>query len=176
MINLLPPYWQEKLREEETVKIAAIIGVIVAFALAAFILMLALAWVSCYYQLKSGQIIISEKEQEIKIFNVEAVEKQIASNNNLISKISDFYAKQTKITEVFLKVADLLPAGVVLRRFGYTPQGFILEGYSSDRDSLVLFRKNLEQRPDFKKIFFPAESWFNALDVEFSVSFEYAKP
>jgi hypothetical protein len=100
MINLLPQYWQNKLRQEEMSKIAAILGIVAVFSLVLFIFMLALVRVFYYAQLESGLVVLAEKERQMAIFNVEEIEKQAVDRGNLASKIADFYAKQIKVTEV----------------------------------------------------------------------------
>lgn len=176
MINLLPQYWQKKLQEEEMSKIAAILGIVAVLSLVAFILMLALVRVYYYVQFQYGQIIVEEKEQEMKMLKVAEIEEQVASSGGLATKVGEFYENQTKTTEIFAQVAAALPSGVGLSRFEYSFPKVGLEGYSPNRDLLVEFRNNLEGRPDFKKINFPPESWLTAQNIEFSVNFEYAKP
>ncbi|UMX48068.1 MAG: hypothetical protein L7H18_00800 [Candidatus Nealsonbacteria bacterium DGGOD1a] len=176
MINLLPQYWQNKLRQEEMSKIAAILGIVAVFSLVLFIFMLALVRVFYYAQLESGLVVLAEKERQMAIFNVEEIEKQAVDRGNLASKIADFYAKQIKVTEVFTKVAATLPPGVVLSKFGYVSPSVYLEGYSPDRAALVIFKENLEKQADFKKMVFPPENWLTARDIKFGVNFEYAKP
>jgi len=75
MVNLLPQYWQKKLKEEEIFKTVSILGIVVVFAMFAFILML--LFVKYFYSssIVSLEISATEKEKEMKIFNIEDEEK-----------------------------------------------------------------------------------------------------
>jgi len=175
MINLLPQSCQNKLRKEEISKIAAILGIVGVAALLVFILMLALVRSYYYAQLKSAQIVFAEKEREMEIFNVKETEALIVRDSGSISKVSDFFANQIKITGIFLQTAAALPQGVFLSGFSYSSGKVELNGFAPDRNSLVVFKNNLEACPDFADVVFPSENWLAAQDIDFKVNFNYAK-
>lgn len=176
MINLLPQQWQKNLETEKNFKTVTILGIVVLSALAAFVLMLALVRIFYSIEFDAGQAVLAEKDQEVKIFNVEPTEKAINFNDRLILKISDFYKNKIKITDVFAQISGSLPAGVSLTDFEYSPEKIDLSGTAPDRDSLVAFRDNLEKNPNLKNIVFPPENWLTAKDINFNISLEYAKP
>jgi len=173
MINLLPPPRQKEIKEEESAKIAAIIGLIAAAALSVFLALLFLIMIFYQYRLKTSEILLSEKMALMKIHNVEVVESRIAENSASIAKIQDFYGKQVKATNAFLQTAECLPSPVSLTRFSFASNRATVDGLSPDRHALELFKRNLERRSDFSNIVFPVSSWLAARDIEFSVNFQY---
>jgi hypothetical protein len=176
MINLLPQQWQKNLENEKNFKTVTILGIVIFSSLAAFVLMLALVRIFYSVEFDAGQIALAEKDQEVKIFNVEPTEKIINLNDGLISKIGDFYKNKIKITDVFAQISQTLPAGVSLTDFEYSPTKIDLSGIASERDLLVDFRDGLEKNQNFKNIIFPPEDWLTAKDINFNISLEYAKP
>ena len=176
MINLLPQQWQKNLENEKNFKTVTILGIVMVSALAAFVLMLSLVRIFYSVEFDAGQTALAEKDQEVKIFNVEPTEKTINFNDGLILKIGDFYKNKIRITEVFGQIAASLPAGVSLTNFEYSPDKIDLSGIASDRDSLVVFRDNLENNPNLKNIIFPPENWLTAKDINFNIILEYANP
>ena len=173
MLNLLPSYWQKKLEEEELFKTVAILGTVVAAAAVAFVLMLVLVRVYCSVGLKDAQIVADEKGKEMEILNVKTVENEIASQNKFISDVKDFYSVQGGVTDIFLLAAESLPEGVTLSSFGLSGDTVRLSGHSPDRNSLVVFKSNLEKVPSFKNIVFPPENWLTAQSITFDINLEY---
>lgn len=171
MINLLPQDRQDALRRRDWSKIAAAIGILVCAGLAAFVLML-LA-VKNFYQskLNSEQIAIDAKKNEMEIFNVDAIDKQVSYNNKLIGEISDFYARQVKINSIIDKIAVSMPPSLSLYKLVYYSDKVELAGYAPERDSLVRFKNNLEACPEFININFPSSNWLAAKDINFTVNF-----
>jgi len=175
MINLLPPLRQKQIAEDEAAKAAAIVVMAATAALLFFAAALVVIRVFYQYELKNAEILLEEKKVIAGMRDVPAVESQIALGNALAAEIAGFDQRQTKITEVFLRVAECLPAGVSLSSFQFSQNQINIEGISPDRDILALFKKNLESRPDFTKVVFPASNWLSASDIEFDASFEYVK-
>jgi Tfp pilus assembly protein PilN len=175
MINLLPQARQKKIQLEEMAKIAAILGMVVIAALLVFALMLLLVKNFYAVQSESVAIALAEKEREMEIYGVKKIEDRIGENNKLVSRVSDFSARQIKITDIFSQTAAALPPGVYLFEFGYDSSRVNLEGFAPDRAALVVLKNNLEKRADFSKVVFPSETWMKAMNINFSVNFSYAK-
>jgi len=174
MVNLLPQYWQKKLKDEEVFKTVSILGIVVVLAMISFILMLFL--VKQYYSVNVAYLdaAVVEKEQELKIFKTEADEKKAVATDELVSRIGNFYAGQIKITDLFSRVSGATPAGVDLASFGYYLNNIDIQGYATDRDALVSFKNKLESVPGFKKVIFPQDNWLKARDISFSANIELA--
>lgn len=173
MINLLPPYWQKKLEEEELFKTVVIMGTVLAVSAAAFVLMLVLVRVYFSIELKNAQIAAEEKEKEAEILNIKPTEDEISTRNKFVAKVSDFYAERVSVIEMISLVASALPEGVTLSDLSVSGNTIHLAGFSPDRNSLVTFKSNLEKEPSFKKIIFPPENWLTAENISFSINFEY---
>jgi len=173
MINLLPQQWQDKLKAEETFKKVAILGIVAVASSLVFALSLWLVLVFYSNDLKYAKIAMAGKEQEMAIYNIEAVEKNIVSGSELVYKLDSFYKNQAKITDIFLKAAGSLPQGVTLSGFEYSAGNVGLAGFVPNRDLLVALKVNLEKQPGFKKIVFPSENWLTAQDINFTAILKY---
>lgn len=173
MINLLPRPLQDKLKEEENLKAVAILGIVCVAAALVFVLLLALVWVFYSAESRYGQVVIAEKEQEMKIFDIAASEKDIASGNSMVLMLESFYKKQVRVTDIYRRVAAALPPGASLTGFDYAAGKVYLSGFVPDRGSLVVFKNNLEKQPDFKETAFPPDNWLTAQNINFSVSFKH---
>jgi Tfp pilus assembly protein PilN len=173
MINLLPPYWKRKLEEEGLFKTVAIMGTVFAMSATAFVLMLALVRIYFSIELKYAQIAAEEKEKEMEILNVKATEDEISSRNQFVAKVKNFYASQAPVAGMIGLVARALPEGVTLSSLSLSGSTVHLTGFSPDRNSLVVFKSNLEKDPSFKNIVFPPENWLMAQNISFSINLEY---
>ncbi len=173
MINLLPPYWQKKLEEEELFKIVATMGMFFALAAAVFVLMLVLVRIYCLVELEGARVAAEEKQKEIGIMDIATTENEITSKNRFIAGVSDFYAGQILVTEMVELVAKALPEGTSLSELSLAGNTVHLGGYSPDRNSLVALKSNLEKEASFKEIVFPPENWLMAQDIYFSINLKY---
>ena len=174
MFNLLPPYWQKKLEEEELFKTVTILGTVATAASLSFILMLMLVKIYFSIELKNVQVVTEEKAKEMEIFGINEAEKEITLRNKFVAKVNEFYSDQMSITEMVARVAQTLPAGVTLSRLSLANNNTInLSGYSPDRNSLIAFKSNLEKEPSFRKVVFPPENWLMAQNIAFDINFKY---
>lgn len=174
MINLLPQYCQKKIKDEELIKIISILGIVTIAVLLSFSLLLLLVKFFYLSQTASLDVMVAEKEQDMRIFDIKSVEKEVAASGKLVSKISDFYENQTMITELFSRISKFLPPGVILDNFSYASGHIDIKGFAKDRDALVAFKSNLESATDFKNVVFPSNSWFKAQDIGFTATLEFA--
>jgi len=173
MINLLPQYWQKKLDDEENVKTIAILGIILVVTLLLFAVMLYLAKVKYSGELKAGEIVIAEKKSQMEMLEVNAAEKSIVDYDSLVLEVDKFYKKKTRVTDVFLKVADALPSGVYLTSFNYSSGKIELRGFAPEREKLVAFKGNLEKEKDLSDVNFPSSNWLTAQNIDFMVILKY---
>lgn len=174
MINLLPSYWQKKLDEEEFFGAVIILGIVIAAASLSFILMLLLARVYFSIELKEAQIVLDEKKKEMEIYGIAAAENNISSYNKFILKAKEFYNNQVLITEIIKLITGILPDGITLSEFGISSDNVInLSGFSRDRNSLILFKSNLEKESSFSNVIFPPENWLMAQDIIFDINLKY---
>lgn len=171
-MNLLPQYWQKKLKDEEVFKTVSILGIDVVSVMLAFILMLFLVRLFYSTNIASLEAVVVEKEQQMAIIKVAPVEKDIFYTGKLISAIGEFYGGQTKVTELFSQVSGANPGGIDLTNFTFSLGNISIKGYAADREKLVSFKNNLESRPGFKKVTFPQDSWLRARDISFSATID----
>ncbi|MCU0653540.1 MAG: PilN domain-containing protein [Candidatus Pacebacteria bacterium] len=175
MMNLLPPTWQEKLKEDEIFKTVSILGIVAVCAALSLAMMLMLVGNFYSIRISSLEANATEKAQEIKIFDVEIQAKDAAEFAAQISLLGEFYDSQVKVSGLFSKVSDALPTGVVLTDFSYGAGGINIKGSAGDRDSLVAFKNNLEALRVFGKVDFPPDNWLKSEDISFGAQLELAK-
>jgi len=174
MLNLIPPYWQKKLEEEEFFKTVMILGTVAAAASLSFVLMLMLVKVYFSIELKDVQVIAEEKSKEMEISRIKTAEGEMSSSNKFVLMVKDFYGSQVLATEMVARVSQTLPEGVTLSRLSLANNNTVnLSGFSPDRNSLILLKSNLEKEPSFKDVVFPPENWLVAQNIIFDINLQY---
>ena len=151
-------------------KAVSIIGIVAVLGMTSFALMLLLVKFFYSTEVETLKAEVAEREREIAIFNIAAEEKKIADVGRSVSMIGDFYNGQTRVTKLMADIAELTPAGIDMESFSYQSDSVGIKGFAVDRDALLLFKNNLESRPDFENVTFPQDSWLKAKDIEFSAT------
>jgi len=170
MINLLPFQYQKELKREENLKIILILEIIFLIFLFSLILVLILVKLYFYNQLLefrlNGKIIEESKPQ----FSLEKF-KQI---NKDISKILSFYQKEIIPSEILERVFQTIPSSIYLTNFSWQKANsqITLNGVSLNREALLQFKKNLEEKKEFKEINFPIQSWIKNENINFNIAFK----
>ena len=98
--------------------------------------------------------------------------------NILLSKVDDFYAKQTSLADVLKAVLAIeKPGGIYFTDMLMDKQKsgrvkVVISGVSPDRESLLEFKNNIEKNPNIQNVYFPPENWLKPKDLSFSLQFE----
>ena len=176
MINLLPSKQKEELGEEEKLKLILILGILIISFLLYFSLILFLIKISIAAELEVQRIYFGEREKELEIAESKEPEEKIEKLNLNLKKLNSFYQNQLNLTEILEKTSQTLPAGIYLTNFNFNlKQGkgeIFLSGFSPNRETLLLLKKNLEEEPGFSEIYFPPENWLKPTDINFTLTFE----
>lgn len=184
MINLLPPSYKEELRGEEHFRLVLILGMlIVVFCIC---LSLALLAIRVYLagEIEVQQILV-ESQQGQNDWKARA--DQVRDLNRDIAAAASFYENKMLLSDVILRISDVLPESVYITSLSYTPVSsskagkvggkssevkIALRGFAPRTEDLLQIRTSLEQDPLFGNFHFPPSNWIRATDINFSFDFE----
>jgi len=175
MINLLPLEQKKELRQEEILKLVLILGIIFLAFLISLTLILYLIKISFLIDFEFQKISFEERKKEIEKLKIQELKEKIKNYNLIISQLESFYQRQVDLTSILEKILETFPEKIYLTSFNFNSQNFqfFLTGFSPNREILLQFKKNLEERSDFlKEIYFPPANWLKTTDINFSVNFK----
>lgn len=179
MINLLPPKEKKFLVQEEKWRLILVLETVFMAALISLALILFSIKTYISGQVEVQKIILSQKALETP--QMEEVEERIKESNLIFSNLHSFYEESLQTTEILEKISRIPPPGIYFNNLTLTPgKGDYLgqmsiSGFSSDREILIEFKKELEEQAAFKDIVFPPFCWLKPIDINFSVTFKISK-
>jgi Tfp pilus assembly protein PilN len=174
MINLLPPKEKKDLLMREQKNIVFSLEILfLAFLISLSLILLAIKiWFA--KDLEIQQLFLEEKKKEVLL--QKDFEEKIINLNQTLLNLKSFYQKQISLTQVLEKISHLLPKGIYLTNFNFNlkeKEGQItLTGFCQDRETLLSFKKILEENGSFSEVYFPPENWVKPTDINFVVSFK----
>jgi Tfp pilus assembly protein PilN len=174
MINLLPPKEKKDLLLREQKNIVFSLEILfLAFLISLSLILLAIKiWFA--KDLEIQQLFLEEKKKEVLL--QKDFEEKIINLNQTLLNLKSFYQKQISLTQVLEKISHLLPKGIYLTNFNFNlkeKEGQItLTGFCQDRETLLSFKKILEENGSFSEVYFPPENWVKPTDINFVVSFK----
>ena len=172
MINLLPIQSKKELKQEETLKIIIILGIVILAILVCFCLILFIIKIHISGEITAQKIFIEQKEEEFKMSETSDLEKEVLLFNQSLLELDSFYKKQISPTKILEKISQILPSESYLTGFNFTQQQVSLSGFSSTREILVAFKESLEKQEIFTEIYFPSSNWVKPSDIDFSLNFK----
>lgn len=183
MLNLLPPQQKNELREEENWKLSLILMTVFLFFIIVLFCVLLLIDIILMSDLEVQKISLNHQEQSPDILQIESLKKDLSRFNQTVFGLEDFYLRQFEVANVVEKISDLILASdLYLTDFNFSAfpapheDGSIgqisLAGFASKRESLLNFKKNLEQIDEFHSINFSASNWVKPTDINFKVTFK----
>lgn len=160
MINLLPKIQKEELEREERLKIISILGIVFLSSFLSFFLILFSIKVNFNWKLEIQRMIFEQRKKELKVSQIEDLEKEIKKYNLLFSKLNSFYQERINFAEILEKFSAILPEGIYLKRFDLNPVAgkeieLSITGFSPDRMSLIRLKENLENEKEFFDVEIP---------------------
>lgn len=179
MINLLPPQEKEKLLQEKHEKLVVVLGIMAITAVVCMTLILyalkfyLLVYVAYQKDLADAAKIPYETEDSL------ALKNQIIKYNTGLLTARQFYANSLSVNAA-LGMVYAIPRPQGLRFTSVEIEkvndkkvfAVQISGISATRDSLVVFKKNMEDNDHISHIYFPPESWVKSRDVIFLATFE----
>ncbi|MDD4989799.1 MAG: PilN domain-containing protein [Candidatus Pacebacteria bacterium] len=191
MINLLPPFHKQELKDDQLrLKILWML----AFSLFAFLFFMAIVFALRFYgSLKARDLLnaIVIKEQVIKNPEFQASKQIINATNQNLYKIYQTKNEQVSVSAVLEKIISLMPDSVYLTSFSFqnsfqeiqdpktkiTEKEFLanikIGGVAQARDVLFSFKQSLSQSAEFKSVYFSPNSWVKAANADFSAELKY---
>jgi Tfp pilus assembly protein PilN len=181
MINLLPPIEKENVVIVQKKKIIIVLGSVVLISLFCFSLILLAIYfqaLSSYQEYNSALTLLDKENIDS---NKETTLNNIKKYNETINSLNLFLKNELYVSDV-LQTIDKMPTpdSVYITNFTLDrdTQKMIsvnLSGISDSRNSLILFKKNIENDSDVKNPVFLPESWIKLNNVDFNLNFVYEK-
>lgn len=177
MINILPQREKEILQAEEKKKIFLILEIFGFVFLLYLILILVSMNIYISGQVEAVRIVLEQEQGEFESSEVKDFSEKIGSANTTFSNLNSFYQNQIKITEILGEISEILPEGVHLNSLSYQKNTFRINifGFSNNREALLEFKENLEDKENFEEIFFPPSCWIKPSDISFNSNFKIKK-
>lgn len=165
----------------ERQKIIAILASAILLSLLCFALMLVAVRVYIDGQLALQSALARQAEKPSMSLAIEELQKKVKSAEQVFSQLNDFYENKFEITEAAEDISSLLPENIYLRMLSFSLEEqnkarVSLSGFAPTRAVLLELQQNLEKEPVFGAINFPASSWVQKKDINFSVNFDYSTP
>jgi len=179
MINLLPSKQKQALLQEERFRLTLILGTLFLAFLICLSLILFLIKNYTLWDLEAQRILIEEKEKTLSLS--QKLEKEMKEANLFLSNLVSFYEDKTSAAQVLEIIDNTLPDGVYLTGLdfaipivkGEEEPRIAIDGFSPDRETLLIFQSNLKNEERFSEIYFSPESWIEPENVEFDVAFRF---
>ena len=183
MINLLPPSYKEELQGEEQFRLVLILGMLIVIFFVCLSLALLSIRVYLSGEIQAQQILVESQSKDDRSSRVD----QVRDLNRDIAEASSFYENKVLISNVILRISDVLPESVYITSLSYTPifnskssrvdekpskVKIALTGFSPRTEDLLQIRTSLEKDPLFGNFHFPPSNWINATNINFSFDFE----
>jgi len=189
-INLLPEGEKKELKLEEVHQklFSALVFVLIFLIFFVFILFSLKIYITS--ETKDLKNIVSEKEKELRGLGFQDFKKIINQTNQNLAKIQKFSENQIFLTPLFEKLSTLKPPQIYFTSFSFQKRirvvkeeetaesrkeilaDFYISGWADKRETLFLFKKNLEKVKEFQELYFTPTSWISPSEVEFSFSFQ----
>jgi len=177
MINLLPPLYQQELRQEENRRLILILGILFLIFLISITLILFSVKLFIQGKLESVNVLLDLEEKTLQTSEIQSLRERVNSVNQNLSKLNAFYEKQISSISILEKVFKTLPPEIYLSAFSWqkNTSQVAISGFSPNREVLFLFQKNLEESKEFSGIELPTQNWIKPVNIDFRVTFKIAK-
>lgn len=181
MINLLPPYYREKLKAEKRLRLLLLLGAMLGIALVALSIFLLVIQAALSKEHFSQEEKLSSFEERAAGENSTLVE--IKNWNSKLRNIAGFKERRRQLTQVFKELESSLPQELTLLSFSYTPAfetrkkedevvrtpaTIAVTGKAQTRERLLFFKDALQANPFFSQVLFPPSNWVSPADITFS--------
>lgn len=185
MLNLLPPTEKNRLHFLRTRKGVFFLSIL----LVVFFILFGLVLYGINYYLLSKierqKTLVLTSQEELNQSEFQELKVRTLAINQMLSDICSFQQKEFLFSPVLSEVVALAPPGLYFKRISLRriePVGqdaqssgaLALSGFSSQRETVFSFKKNLEKDPVFSDIRFSPETWLKPTDIEFYVSGQFS--
>jgi len=181
MINLLPPEKKEALFLEKSRKLIIILGIAVLVPLICLTLFLLSIRFYILSELKSQQIILEQTKERYQTPDFLTFNEIIQRNNKILIQLQSFYKKETYFSKTLKTISDIdRPKNLYFTDLSLTKSEnqnikVTASGFSSSREDLLIFQKNIGNVREIENSYFSPESWINPENTKFYLTFEIPK-
>jgi hypothetical protein len=181
MINLLPQEEKQKLLLAKKEKLFIIFGIVFFVFLVCFTLILLSIKFYILAETDYQKNILQQTEKEYQTQEFVNLNNNIKKYNGILSQLDSFYAKEIYFTQALDTIKSIpSPKGLTLTNFllSRDAKGLVqvsISGTSDSRDSLLIFKKSIEEDGSIKNPVFSADSWISPTNAKFSLTFNIDK-
>ncbi len=174
MFNLLPDSFKEDLRKEYKLRRYIIILLFISFVQLSSLVFLFPSWATSSYKEEAITAEVEKMNQADNVSNSNSIRSSIRSLNKDLS-LFDSYLKYTKAMPFFDVILSKKTSSIRITNMTYSSVStstatINLQGFSSTRDSLVNFKKNLDDSKAFINVDLPISNYAKDKDINFSMS------
>ena len=172
MINLLPPEYRQRLKDEEYFRLVLISGALLLLFFVSLSLMLLSIRIYLSGEIDAQKILVERQQEEYNREN--PLELNVKDLNRSVAQLAAFYKEQILLSAILQEVTAALPSEAYLTSFVYNsgaPGKISLAGFAPTSEDLQAFRGTLEQNSRFSNFFFPLSNSTSERDITFSFTF-----
>ncbi len=182
MTNLLPPEQKKELLLKNRERLAIILGTIVLIFLVCLIMILLSIKFYILTDIISQNNILVQTEKEYKTSEFIELKNTIQRYNTNIVKVNYFYGEEIYFSSILKIISNIpRPDGVYFTNLSLNRDNknkkieASVAGFSSSRENLLVFKKNIEENKEIKEPYFSPESWTTPQGVRFYLTFKIYK-
>lgn len=181
MTNLLPPPLKKELLLERKQRLVVILGLTIIIPLICLILSLISLKFFILSEADAQKVVLEDAKRKYQTPDFVTFTNIIQTSNKTIGQLSSFYKQGKSFSSVLTGVLDIKkPDGLYLTETSIIrdKQGKIIvtiSGLADSRENLVSFQKSLQENSQIKNLFISPQSWINAQNVKFFMTFEAVK-
>ncbi|HEY0220681.1 MAG TPA: hypothetical protein VGC58_00465 [Candidatus Paceibacterota bacterium] len=178
MFNLLPDSFKEDLTREYHLRRFIIVLFFVIFIQISFFILMLPSWVTSLSKEKEVTLRVEKMNESPLISSLNMIKPTIKALNSEII-LMDRYLDYPEAMPFFSTVLSKKETSIKINQFSYTAIGsstatISLQGFSATRDSLVEFKKSLDDLKIFKSVDLPISNYAKDRDINFSMTINIA--
>jgi ABC-type antimicrobial peptide transport system permease subunit len=180
MINLLPTKEKDRLISEGRERLVIIWGIVISVSLACMVLIL--FSLKFYILAKADQqkSNLIQAQQDANVIDSDNLLAVIKNSNNVLRQVDSFYKSQLYLGKTLESIFDVSDyPNLFLTSVSLVCNNNLISvsisGVSQTRETLLLYKKDIENNKFIKNPVFPPENWVNAKNINFSLTFSIDK-
>jgi len=176
MLNLLPPKQEKKLRLRFLNRTVICFGAAIILIISSLILFLFLAQKFLNSSLEEKQAELNLWQAKPEIQELKDLEARVKGVNKNAQFLSQKLEQTTQFYLILERLAEQTPLEIRIDDLSINDTGEItVQGYSPTRNSLLIFKKNLEAGTYFTDLDFPLSNLAKTRDIDFYFSLKVAE-
>lgn len=178
MINLLPPEEKSILFRRRTEKLVAVLSFVVLIPILCLIILLIASKFYVLSEIVHQTEILQEKKNRHSDSDSAVLGEAISNYNNLLSRAESLYKDRLYASQALKIILGAeRPEGVYFKRISAKREergkmSVEISGDSRDRDSLLLFKKNIENQSAISDVSLSPSSLVKQQNVNFTINFK----